>query len=354
MNIKEIILQNFRNYTKKQIEFTAQTTFIVGSNAVGKTNILEAIYLLATGRSIKAGVETEMIRYGEQVGRVMGTIKNGGEINKLEIVLTTGDFNGQRIAKKKYLVNGVARRMSDLVGIIKAVYFGPEDMEIIIGSPSIRRDYLDKILDQADREYRRANLSYRKGLRQRNKLLEQIREEGKPRSALFFWDQLLIENGSYMTRLRQEYLDFINNQSDKWGGIRLVYDKSYISEERLAQYAQEEVAAGTTLVGPHRDDFSINVANGSAILRNLHAFGSRGEQRTAVFNLKLAELDFIKQKTGETPILLLDDIFSELDEVHREKILASLPELQAILTTMDLEVVEERYRKDAQVVKITN
>lgn len=197
MILKSLTLQNFRNYSQKEFNFFPGITLVVGSNAVGKTNLLEAIYLLATGRSFRAEVEAEMISYNGQMSNVKCQMSNGEE---LEIILTRGEINGKRVAKKIYKVNGVNRRMIDFVGHLRVVYFGPEDLEIVVDSPARRRDYLDGVLQQVDREYRRAALSYRKGLRQRNKLLEQIRDEGKPRSVLYFWDRLLIENGEIITK----------------------------------------------------------------------------------------------------------------------------------------------------------
>ena len=179
------------------------------------------------------------------------------------------------------------------------------------------------------------------------RLLEQIRDEGKPRSVLFFWDKLLVENGAVITQKRQEYLDFVNQRPAYFGKLQLDYNKSVISPQRLEEYANGEVAAGMTLVGPHRDDFQISQGE-----RNLHAFGSRGEQRTAVFSLKLAELEFIAQKANDRPVLLLDDVFSELDHQHRERVLEVIPKQQTIITTTDPHLVKEDYQKKMEMVKL--
>lgn len=344
MTIKSLFLQNFRNYKKKEFSFSTGTTLVVGPNAVGKTNLMEAIYLLATGKSFRAELEEEMISYGQEIANVSGLL---GNKEKLAIILTTGQVLGKRVAKKIYKVNGVNRRMVDFVGNLKVVYFGPEDLEIIIDSPSIRRDYLDSVLEQTDREYRRVNVSYKKGLRQRNKLLEQIREESMPRSVLFFWDKLLIENGGVITQKRTEFIEFINQQPEYFGKLFMQYDNSIISPERLAKYANQEVASGMTLVGPHRDDFQVNLEK-----RNLHSFGSRGEQRTAIFSIKLAELGFITTKSQTHPILLLDDIFSELDHEHRKHLLEIIPHQQTIITTTDLHLIEPEARKKMEIVNL--
>jgi len=353
MVLKSLSLQNFRNYSQKEFIFSSGINLVVGPNAVGKTNLLEAIYLLATGRSFRAEVEAEMISYNGQISNIKCQMSNGEE---LEIILTRGEINGKRVAKKIYKVNGVNRRMIDFVGHLRVVYFGPEDLEIVVDSPARRRDYLDSVLEQVDREYRRASLSYKKGLRQRNKLLEQIREEGKPRSVLYFWDRLLIENGEVITKKREEFINFVNQQPPYFEKLELIYGKSIISPQRLEQYAEEEVGAGMTLVGPHRDDFVVQIRNSIRQLadeiRNLSIFGSRGEQRTAVFCLKLAEMEFITQKTGQRPVLLLDDIFSELDHQRRKRLLEVIPRQQTIITTTDLHLVKPEARKKMEVINL--
>ena len=363
MVIKSINLQNFRSYQEKEFKFSSQMTLVVGPNASGKTNLLEAIHLLATGRSLRAQIEAEMISYGQELARVIGGIKSqNDEKNELEIVLTGGEVGGERVAKKRYLFNGVAKRMVDFVGNLRSVYFGPEDLEIVVDSPSTRRDYLDSVLEAIDREYHRANLSYQKGLRQRNKLLEQIRDEGRPRSILFFWNKLLLENGEKISQKREEFIEFINQQPQHFGELQIRYDKSLISPQRLTEYTEAEISAGMTLIGPHRDDFQMEIKKEKK-MRNLHQFGSRGEQRTAVFSLKLAELEFVAKKTDDPsppvggsgqdrPVLLLDDIFSELDQEHRKRLLEVIPKQQTIITTTDIRLVEPAYREKVAMVKL--
>lgn len=352
MTLHHLQLQNFRNFSKKELKFSPDTTLTIGPNTSGKTNILEAIFLLATGKSFRAGVEKEMISSGKELARIKGEIKDKEGKETLEIVLTIGQVAGERAAKKRYLINGVGKRMMDFVGKLRCVLFGPEDLEIIVNSPSIRRDYLNSVLEQVDRDYRRASLSYQKGLRQRNKLLEQIREEGRPRSVLFFWDKLLVENGEIITQKRKEFIEFINEQPELFGKMRLNYDKSIISPERLARYEKQEIVAGVTLVGPHRDDFVVGIMNQKSRIRNLHIYGSRGEQRVAVFSLKLAELEFMAEKTEERPVLLLDDIFSELDHAYRKRLLEVIPKQQTIITTTDIHLVEPAYRKKIKIIEL--
>ena len=347
MIFKKLRLQNFRGYKHQEFEFSDQTTLVVGPNTSGKTNLLEAIYLLATGKSFRADLEQEMIDWESSLARVKGRVTKDHETIDLEIILTRGEIGGERVAKKKCLLNGVGKRMMDFVGNLRAVYFGPEDLDLITDSPSLRRKYLDLVLSQVDREYGRSSLSYEKGLRQRNKLLERIREEGVSRSQLLFWNQLLIRNGQIVTQKRQEFIEFISSRALADFNFRLIYDKSIISPARLSEYAEEEVAAGATLVGPHRDDFSFRIGD-----RDLSAYGSRGEQRLATLWLKLGELEFIAQKTDGRPLLLLDDIFSELDQEHRQLVLKVVPVQQTIITTTDLHLLEKDSRKKMAIIEL--
>jgi DNA replication and repair protein RecF len=335
--IGKIALNSFRNFGSKTFEFSDGVTLIIGPNASGKTNILESLFLLSTGKSFKAKTEVEMIRYNESITSITGITG----ITKLEVKITTGE-NGW--PKKKLLVNGVPRRMVDFAGNFKTVLFGPWDMDLVTASPSLRRKFLDTVLSQTDREYHRSILSYEKGIRQRNRLLFRIREEGVSRSQLSFWNQLLIKNGDYITAKREEFIEFINKMhSLNSQKFQLEYDRSIISEGRLEQYKEEEVAAATTMVGPHRDDMKFTIYNLKFTnKRDLAAYGSRGEQRMGVLWLKIAELDYIEKETrlrqgsGEArPTLLLDDIFSELDHEHRDVVMKLTKNQQTIITTAD-------------------
>ncbi len=335
MPISKIRLTNFRNFKNKIFEFSPKITVIVGPNASGKTNILESLFLLSTGKSFHAKIEEEMVEYSSDIARVKG-ITSSTSTTGLEIVLTRGLIDigtdrPEKVARKKLLVNGISKRLIDFAGNFKVALFGPWDLDLVTESPSVRRKFLDYVLSQVDREYRRASLSYEKGLRQRNKLLFRIREEGLSRSQLLFWDKLLIKNGDYISAKRQEFIDFTNSTGSLDNQeFYLEYDRSAISETRLEQYAEEEIAAATTLVGPHRDDFIFNLKD-----RELARYGSRGEQRMGVLWLKLAELAFIEEKSGEKPTLLLDDIFSELDHEHRKIVMEISKNQQTIITTTD-------------------
>ena len=376
MVIKNLNLSNFRNFIKKEIEFSDGATVIIGDNAVGKTNVLEAIYLLATGKSFKARVEGEIINYEADISRVSGEVRGmeyevRGEDNSntlstgyqslsttLGVVLTDGEINlhgggVQKSQRKKLLVNGVSKRLIDFAGNLKVVLFGPWDLDLVTASPSLRRRFLDSVLSQTDRDYRRSIMIYEKGLRQRNRLLLRIRDENLSRGQLMYWDRLLIKHGTYITEKREEFIEYCNKfKSLQSTAYSLQYDRSVINEGRLEQYKNEEVAAGMTLVGPHRDDFIIEITSNKKEIkklrnkeinkeeRNLAIFGSRGEQRMGVLWLKLAELSYIESVTYDKPILLLDDIFSELDHEHREIVMGVCNNQQTIITTADPHNVE--------------
>lgn len=347
MTLTTLTLQNFRSYAKKTFEFFPLTTLIVGPNTAGKTNILEAIMFLATGKSFRADQDREAVRWGSDITWIKSQISNLNDQISLEVVITQGEVQGARVPLKKYMVNGVPRRQVDFVGNLRVVLFWPEHLELVTDSPSLRRKYLDSVLVQVDREYRRNLMSYERGLRQRNRLLDLINEGKAGRPQLLFWDQLLIKAGGYITDKRGEYIDFVNQCQMPNAKYQIEYDKSVISQLRLEQYKDEEVGAKATLVGPHRDDFTIFKDE-----RELSKYGSRGEQRLAVLWLKLAELAYIEKKAGDRPILLLDDICSELDEEHRALVIELTGKQQTILTSAD-EGILKTIGKNAQVIELS-
>lgn len=350
MFLKYLSLQNFRSYTKASFDFSKGTTIIVGPNTSGKTNLIEAIYLMSTGKSFRAEKDIELIRFGEELSRVKGKV---GDV-ELEAVLTKGEVDGVVTPAKKYLVNGVAKRRIDFAGNLAVVLFSPADLEIIVDSPSIRRNFLDETISQVDREYRQALITYIKTLRQRNALLEQVREKGIRNERQFsYWDNLLIQNGNTITQKREEFIHFLNSGLKEVFDFVAFYDKSTISKDRLLQYKEAETGAGITLVGPHRDDFSIAMFNNvRETTHDVKLFGSRGQQRLAVLQLKLLQFDFIEQVMGKRPVLLLDDIFSELDDSHIHLVSEIVGKQQTVLTTTHKEFIEKKFLKDADMVEL--
>jgi DNA replication and repair protein RecF len=382
MLLNKLTLTTFRNYLSKTIDFSSGTTVLLGPNAAGKTNILEAIYLLATGMSFRAQKIEEMVHWEAEVGHVTGEVevsrlaglatsrsaqrddlagmkslptKSGDdrEVDELQVTLTRGMVQGRRVAKRRLLVNGVPRRQVDFIGNLKAVVFLPEDLQLISGSPSKRRNYLDQVLSQADPVYASSLFAYENALKRRNKLLEAIREAKAPKESLSYWDMSLLKNGMLITQKRENYIETVNEQArgnHAWQeALQLLYIPSRLSHERLQKYAQSELAAGHTLIGPHKDDLALNKQESASINRNLAQFGSRGEQRMGVLWLKLQQLGYLKATLGEPPLLLLDDIFSELDEAHDELVKQTLASQQTIITaTNTFEAVMDK----ANVVRL--
>src|SRR5581483_8568682 len=333
MFLKSLSLQNFRNYPKSEFSFSPQSTLVVGPNTSGKSNLLEAISFLSFGKSSKTEKDAEAIQFDKDFARLKGSITNNQDSLDLEVVITP--------MSKKYLVNGVAKRRVDFSSHVSCVIFSPADLDIIIGSPSLRRNFLDEALESVDREYRVALLEYTKALRQRNSLLDLVQKTGKRQTSQFeYWDELLIRHGNYLTKKRAEFITYINSKEKDIFNCTAVYDKSEISKERLLQYENAEVLSGVTLDGPHRDDFLVELGDKAQNLtHNAKKFGSRGQQRLVILQLKFIQMDFIEKGLGERPILLLDDVFSELDEGHIGVVLQIIDKQQTVTTTTHKELV---------------
>lgn len=349
MRITSLSLQNFRSYKKAAFLFNEQSTLVVGPNTAGKTNLIEAIYFLSTGKSFRGDKDTDAVAFDNELARIIGK----SEETKLEIVLTLGFVQNQKTPLKKFLVNGVARRRVDFADNLKSVLFSPSDLEIIIASPSIRRNFLDDILEQVDKSYRAASIQYAKGLRQRNALLFKAREEGVRNTRQFeYWDKLLIDCGTAITKKREELIDYINTAKKDISHFVISYDKSIISKERLVQYGDAEIGAGVTLVGPHRDDFTVSLFDLKKELRNAKLFASRGQQRLIVLQLKVLQLLYMESQLLEKPLLLLDDIFSELDTSHINLVLEKAQDQQVILTTTHKEFIPQKFLKAMSVIEL--
>jgi DNA replication and repair protein RecF len=342
--LKFVSLQNFRSYKKSTFEF-GNSVIIIGPNTAGKSNLIESIYLLSAGKSFRAEKDAQMVKIGNEMGRVKGRVS---EI-ELEVVVTVGEVAGVRTQYKRFFVNGVAKRRADFVGNLPSVLFSPQDLEIVAGSPGIRREFLDNVLEQTDRDYRIALLGFAKALRQRNALLELVKDGlSRKENEFAYWDSLVIRNGSVLTRKREEFIAYLNDSKKDILNFKIEYDKSVISKERLEQYRDAEGASGVTLVGPHRDDIFIYFEKD----KSLKSFGSRGQQRLGVLQLKLLELLYIEEKTGVKPLLLLDDVFSELDEGHINLILEIRDNQQTIITTTHEEFIPAKIKGKMEIVEL--
>ena len=335
--------------------FTPGPQLVWGPNAAGKTSLLEAIVLLAWGRSHRTGAEGELVRWGQELARVEARVGRRAtapeDRDALEVALVRTASGG---ARKRIRVNGVTRRAAALSGVLRAVLFAPEEMLLVIGSPSIRREAVDRLAGQRSPAYVAHLATYGRALAQRNGLLRQIREEQASRGDLRFWDQTLLESGTAVREERHRLLDALaaplaaahaeiapEEAAGETLGIGYATNAPQEPGEsvrdalarRLAETSEKEVWNGTTLIGPHRDDLVFELGG-----RPMASFASRGQQRTAILAFKLAELDLLTSLDGRPPLLLLDDVFSELDPERRSHLvrrIAALPQAFVTTTTLD-------------------
>ena len=331
MRVTDLKLADFRNYATLDITPGAGLNVVVGRNAQGKSNILEAIYILATSKSTRAGKDTELIRFGTPQAKVTAdVVRDKNSDIEVEMLLSLTE-------KKSARINGVRHtKLADAIGQVNAVLFDSGDLEIIRGEPAIRRRFLDLEISQTSPRYVHALAAYRKTLEQRNKLLRDIRDSRASFSAFDVipaWNQQLALHGARLVERRRQFLGRLRELaatihgtlSDDRDELDITYNPSFnidgaVDEaavearfvEALDNVMEEELTRGTTVRGPQRDDVSFTV-NG----QDCRLYGSQGQQRTVALSLKLAERQLIEELVGEPPILLLDDVLSDLDDVRR-------------------------------------
>lgn len=348
MFVKKITLTHFRNYQDLEFEFAPITLFL-GNNAQGKTNLLDAVYFLATTKSVRADKDSELIKKGESFVRVEGQIlensknKDDSDLTNLEIVMQ----NSEAGFSKRVKVNGVAKRVTDYIGNLVVVPFYPEDINLVTGSPSLRRWHIDLFLAQIDREYKRSLTVYSDALVARNRILKRIREGIARIDELEYWTEQILIHGEIVSAKRGTFFEFLKTTPKRLGNFHFEYKQSVVTKERLLGYQDREIASCSTLIGPHRDDFLFFLDE-----NDLSQFGSRGEQRTAVLELKLQELEYIHQHKGIEPILVLDDVFSELDANHREQIVEVSQRQQTILSGIEGDMIPSELLKQSKVVRV--
>ncbi len=371
MHIKHLSLTNFRNYIRLELDLPPRLTLIQGDNAQGKTNLLEAIYFLATTRPLHARMDSQLINWSAQrdempFARVVADIQRGDAPHRVEITLIKTPKPEAGRLRKRIKVDGVERRALDLIGLVNVVIFSPQDLELISGPPQLRRHYLNATICQIDPRYCRALNRYNRILRQRNYLLRQLQERHGDPDQLAFWDEGLIEEGTYIIAQRQETLTELNELIHEThlrltGGkerLNLVYQPSikFTTEQRieeafaeqLSQVRAKEIQRGLSLLGPHRDDvrfFADDV--------DMNVYASRGQRRTIALSLRLAEMGLMRSRTGEQPILLLDDVMSELDRDRRQHLMAAIgEEQQAIITTTDLDRFSPHFLARVRLLRV--
>ena len=397
MRLVGLSLTNFRNFARMTLDFPKPITLLQGDNAQGKTNLLEAVYYLATNRSPRSRREQEVVNwlaFDEPLpfARLVADVVRDSTPLRLEITLVqqngSSGANGPRFSKQ-IRINGASKRALDLVGCLPVVLFLPRDTGLVSGAPSGRRRYLDVALCQMDVSYCRTLAEYDRVLTQRNALLRELRDRsaGSGTDRLSFWDDRLVALGSLLTirraslvaaldeearqrhrelssdreHLRARYESGITEHLPSAGG-QLALDLEGVVPQRTADVGQvemvfrrhleslrrREIAAGMSLRGPHRDDIRF-FSDG----RDLRAYGSRGQQRTAALALKLAEVAVMSSELGEPPLLLLDDVMSELDGARRGALLELLANVtQAIVTTTDSEDFPSTFRSRSRHLRV--
>ncbi|MBT3240978.1 MAG: DNA replication/repair protein RecF [Chloroflexi bacterium] len=391
MQLKHLSLTNFRNFARLDAAIPDETTLILGRNAQGKTSILEAIYYLATLSSFHAERDRELINFIEgrkplAVGRIVAEYKKGGQDHQIEIrLIKEKTRNGIDRGRKEVLIDGVKKRNREAIGNFNAVLFLPQMMQIIEGSPGERRRFLDLLISQTSLSYTENLSEYNKVISQRNALLRQLNEKGGDSAQLAFWDERLSKRGAEIILKRIQVIQELEQIAARIHHeltrsnevLRFAYDPAYdpVStpenqmslmdaptdrsmfalaqietgfRERLESNRQEEIFRGQTSTGPHRDDMRF-LANGIS----LGTFGSRGQVRTVMMTMKLAEVVWMKEKTGEYPVLLLDEVLAELDEIRRSDLLKYVTNgQQALLTTTDLNLFDPKFTEGKKVWRI--
>lgn len=362
MFLKTLKLTNFRNFSNLDFEFKTSLTVLVGNNAQGKSNLLESIYFLATTKSPKADKDEQLVKRDEIFLRVQGTVdrgqppeaslaRSGGEETELEIAMQQIPESG---LIKRVKVNGVARRVVDYIGNLSVVTFSPEDINLVTGPPALRRWHIDLTLAQIDKEYKKVITEYEDVVKRKNKVLKAIKEGFSKVEELTFWIDQQISLGQKISQKRKLFFEFLNNTERKFGEFEFEYLGNELSEQRLNEYKNREIASSSSLIGPHRDDFRFTERTKTDDLRDLAHFGSRGEHRTAVLDLKISEVSFIESVAGERPILLLDDVFSELDLTHREHVIDLIFQQQTIIAAVELDPYLETALSEAAIYFVEN
>lgn len=332
MLLKQINFYNFRNFGKELFALNPFLTIIIGENARGKTNLLEGIHVILHGEGFRETKEEELISLDKNSGHVEGVI---GEKDEKFIYRASFDKKKEGVMKHFFINKTRKKQNQYLQEQIKAVLFSPEQIEIIIGSPGIRREYFDKQISFYDYEYKKKLDNYENALKRRNKVLEKYYDEKQLLEELDFWNTYLIQQSEYISKKRKGYILYLNkHQKLDAKTFSIKYLENSFNEERLAEFLNEEKRWRRTLIGPQKDDFQIYLKG-----KNVHHYGSRSEQRMAVFWLKMNEIQYYEEIKEEKPILLLDDIFSELDLHNKRIILDLIKKYQTIVTTTEREII---------------
>ncbi len=376
MRLNHLHVTDYRNLHAADLDFPRDVSLIIGDNAQGKSNLLEAVYLLATMRSTRAEVDAQLIRRDAMedvlpAARVVGEVSTADGPLKIEVTIVARPGKAAPIATKTVKLNGVAKRLSDATGRLIAVLFTAEDLDMVVGSPSLRRRYLDMTLMQVTSRYSAARARFDRVLTQRNWLLRRIREGAATTGELEFWDEQLAADGAVILHSRAAAVSQVAAlASEAHAGLapgerlEVTYLPRLEPVQQLASMSEDEVkeayaralksgmgrdtAAGMTLQGPHRDDLALRLDD-----LPVAGFASRAQQRTIALSLRLAETRFLRDHRGESPVLLLDDILSEMDAARRRSVLASLGQIEQMMVTgTELDRFPEEFAAGASLIAV--
>jgi DNA replication and repair protein RecF len=363
MHINQLQLKNYRNYQKLDISFDDKINVIIGENAQGKTNLMEAVYLLAFTKSHRTPRDKELIRWGEGFAKIEGKITKRKRDFPLEIIIST---KGKK-AKMNHLEQ---KRLSNYIGALNVVMFAPEDLTLVKGPPQIRRRFIDMELGQIQPKYIYHLGKYQKVLKQRNHLLKQMqRGRNSDTTMLEVLTEQLVSHAGLLLERRFIFLDLLR----KWAGpihhgisrkleqLEITYnatidvsetaDKGKIETiyaDKFHEIQEKEIDRGTTLIGPHRDDLTFYVNN-----KNVQVYGSQGQQRTTALSVKLAEIDLIAGEVGEYPVLLLDDVLSELDHYRQSHLLNTIQgKVQTFVSTTSVDGINHETLQAAELFRV--
>ncbi|MBP9816036.1 DNA replication and repair protein RecF [Candidatus Woesebacteria bacterium] len=340
MKLTTLSLKNFRNAESLKLEIDPQLTCLVGPNAQGKTNILEAVYFLLTGKGIKEDRQEELLKFGTQEADVEGILED----KDTEVLLRIHLAHNIRV-EKVFMVNKLRKlRMGYLKESIPCVLFSPALISIIDGQPSEKRKFMDHLISSIDMEYKKRLTNYENALRKRNRIIEKTDNLDNLRRELIFWDDYLIQQADYIVNARKNIVERINTSPITELPFSLEYTQNVMSKETLEDYFMKQYYQKRTLVGPQRDEYKILYDKNGEII-DTHTYASRGEQRLALFWLILQQLSIYVSDLHKDPILLLDDIFSELDQANKHLITTHIDRFQTILTTTEEELIEKEHLK---------
>lgn len=366
MFIKQLQLKNYRNYERLDISFENKVNVVIGENAQGKTNLLEAIYLLAFTKSYRTSNDRELIAWNEEFAKISGIInKRGDQDIPLELIF-------HKSGKKAKLNRLEQKRLSEYIGALNVVMFAPEDLSLVKGSPQIRRKFIDMELGQIEPMYIYHLSHYQKILKQRNHLLKQLQHENQPDTSFLqiLTEQLakhaaaiLNKRFAFLQLLRKWAVPIHHQISREQENLQIAYsssvevleddeeekiDTKYV--ETFSQIERNEINRGSTLIGPHRDDLIFYIND-----KDVKLYGSQGQQRTTALSLKLAEIDLIHDQINEYPILLLDDVLSELDDFRQSHLLSAIQgKVQTFVSTTTVDGINHDTLKDASIYTVQN